>query len=151
MEAKWFFGMVGSKAEFQHYFETEYPYNTLISIHPLELREIAAEAVFFAKKLKVELPDYVKGMSVDPISFSREAIDLGIEPEYSRITILNQEQGTNYKNMVDYMRAIKKVMKPKQDPTVRGPLAVFASEKHEVVAADAITDEEQYLEAVTRG
>src|ERR1035437_6344852 len=51
MEAKWFFGVTGSKNGFEHYLGTEYTYEKLISIHPLELQAIALEALFFGKKL----------------------------------------------------------------------------------------------------
>jgi hypothetical protein len=106
-EAHWFFGVVSNAKEFMEYFESTYTYEKLVCIHPVELRDICKEALEFAKYFKQELPDHVKGMVDDPIAFSQEAIDQGIIPGYSEITLINEEQGTNYHNMVEYLNAIR--------------------------------------------
>jgi hypothetical protein len=147
MEAKWFFGVTGSKNGFEHYLGTEYTYEKLISIHPLELQAIALEALFFGKKLKAELPDYLAGMSTDPVAFSQEAIDQGIIPDWSDVTKLNEEKGTEYRNMYEYISEIQKRIHPVSDELPNDPLLAIASTED----ADAVTDEDSYLKYVLAG
>jgi hypothetical protein len=144
MDAKWFFGVVNSKRAFEHYLETEYNYEKLISIHPVELQEIALEALFFGKKLKVELPDYLVGMSTDPVAFSQEALDRGIVPDWSDVTKLNEQQGTTYRNMFEYVSEIQKRIGPVSDELPNDPLLAMASTED----ADAVTDEDSYVQSI---
>lgn len=106
-EAHWFFGVVSNAKEFMEYFESTYKYERLLGIQPVELREICEEALEFAKYFKQELPSYVAGMAKNPLAFSEEALERGIIPESSEITKINDEQGTNYHNMIEYLNAIR--------------------------------------------
>lgn len=144
MNTKWFYGVVSSKKAFVEYLESTYTYQRLICIHPLELRDIAAEAIFHAKKFNVKLPDYFESMVSNPVAFSEEAINQGIDPEYSEVTRYNEEHGTEYRNMVEYMEDIHKHVKLLRTGDVNDPLTVMASDED-----DAITDEEAYLQSLT--
>lgn len=143
---KWFYGVVSSKAAFVNYIESTYTYQKLICIHPLEMQEIAEEALFHAKRFKVVLPDYFDGMLKDPVAFSQEAIDQGIDPEFSEVTQLNNLNGTAFKNMVEYMEDLHKHIKPLKSESINDPLTVIASS--ESMCDDEIVDEEAYLNSV---
>lgn len=141
--AKWFYGVDESKETFQKYVSTKYTYEKLISIHPVELKDIAEEAVRVAKKLKVELPDYFEAMAEDPMFYAQEALNLGIEPDFSDVTKLNEEKGTSYRNMIEYMQEIRRYVKPAVVRDLSSdPLSVIASED------DAVSDEESYLKSL---
>lgn len=144
MVTKWFYGAVSSKKAFTEYIESTYTYQKLICIHPLELRDIAAEAIFHAKKFNVTLPDYFESMATDPVAFSEEAINQGIDPEYSDVTRYNEEHGTNFRNMIEYMEDLHKNVKLLRTGDVNDQLTVMASEEDQ----DAITDEDAYLQSV---
>ena len=146
---KWFYGVVSDKETFLHFIETDYTYQKLISIHPVELKEIAEEALFHAKKFKVDLPEYFAGMADDPMSYSQQALDQGIEPDYSEITKINEQQGTDYKNMIEYLQEMRKHVKPLvPGKPINDPLTVIAKETAEAGECDAIDDEDAYLKAV---
>lgn len=149
MNAKWFYGVVNSRDAFVSYVESTYTYNKLISIHSLELREIAKEMLFFADKWNVKLPDYIKSMSEDPVSFYEAALDMGIEPDYSEITHINNENGTNFRNMIEYLEHMRKKTPRVPDGDPQDPLVVLASDeiKTEENGLEVVDDEEAYLAA----
>lgn len=144
MKAKWFYGVVNSRDAFVSYLESTYTYNKLISIHPLELRDIANEMLFFADKWGVKLPDYVKSMADDPASFYEAALDLGIEPEDSEITKINAEDGTDFRNMIEYIEVMRKKSPRVSDGEPQDPLSVIAKTEE---GLDVVDDENKYLES----
>jgi hypothetical protein len=144
MQARWFYGVSSDKTKFQDYMSSEYTYEKLISIHPLELREICTEMKFFANKLNVELPDYIDSMIANPVSFYEAALDRNIEPDYSEITKINLEQGTAYRNIYEYLQEIKSNVPSIKPGTPNDPLMVLANED------DTIDDESDYLKSVLK-
>lgn len=144
MQARWFYGVSSDKTKFQDYMSSEYTYEKLISIHPLELREICTEMKFFANKLNVELPDYIDSMIANPVSFYEAALDRNIEPDYSEITKINLEQGTAYRNIYEYLQEIKSNVPSIKPGTPNDPLMVLANED------DTIDDESSYLKSVLK-
>ena len=144
MQARWFYGVSSDKTKFQDYMSSEYTYEKLISIHPLELREICTEMKFFANKLNVELPDYIDSMIANPVSFYAAALDRNIEPDYSEITKINLEQGTAYRNIYEYLQEIKSNVPSIKPGTPNDPLMVLANED------DTIDDESDYLKSVLK-
>lgn len=144
MQARWFYGVSSDKTKFQDYMSSEYTYEKLISIHPLELREICTEMKFFADKLNVELPDYIDSMIANPVSFYEAALERNIEPDYSEITKINLEQGTAYRNIYEYLQEIKSNVPSIKPGTPNDPLMVLANED------DTIDDESSYLKSVLK-
>lgn len=144
MQARWFYGVSSDKTKFQDYMSSEYTYEKLISIHPLELREICTEMKFFADKLNIELPDYIDSMIANPMSFYKEALERNIEPDYSEITKINLEQGTAYRNIYEYLQEIKSNVPSIKPGTPNDPLMVLANED------DTIDDESDYLKSVLK-
>lgn len=144
MQARWFYGVSSDKTKFQDYMSSEYTYEKLISIHPLELREICTEMKFFADKLNVELPDYIDSMITNPVSFYEAALERNIEPDYSEITKINLEQGTAYRNIYEYLQEIKSNVPSIKPGTPNDPLMVLANED------DTIDDESSYLKSVLK-
>lgn len=144
MQARWFYGVSSDKTKFQDYMSSEYTYEKLISIHPLELREICTEMKFFADKLKVALPEYIDSMISNPMSFYKEALERNIEPDYSEITKINLEQGTAYRNIYEYLQEIKSNVPSIKPGTPNDPLMVLANED------DTIDDESDYLKSVLK-
>lgn len=130
MQPKWFWGAVDSRADFEKYVGS-LKYLDLIATHPLELQEMAREALFFADKLKATIPSYWQGMSDNPIVFTEEAISNGLEISDSEITKLNSEKGTEYRNMLEYYASLSEHIKPAVPSTVPDPIAVIASEDDE--------------------
>ena len=143
MTPKWFYGVSTDKEKFLGYIQDSYTYEKLIAIHPVELKEIAEEAIFTARKLHIKLPDYFKGMSENPISFSQDAVDQGLEPDYSEITKINQEQGTDFKNMLEYLENARKYTGTLDEETPNDPLAALASDQ-----SDDIDDVDAYVAGI---
>lgn len=111
-EPHWFYKTVGSGKEFSEYFASVYSYEKLLRIHPVELRDICEEALEFAKYFRIKLPDYVENMAKDPMAFSQQALEQDIIPDFSEITKINREQGTDYRNMLEYLETFNQYLKP---------------------------------------
>jgi hypothetical protein len=80
-------------------------------------------------------------MVKDPNAFSEQALDRGIIPNYSDVTLLNAEQGTNYRNMLEYSEEISKYVKPVSETVHADPLQVIASE-------ECIDDVDNYVQSL---
>lgn len=151
-EAHWFYKTVGSGKEFSEYFASTYSYEKLLRIHPVELKEICEEALDFAKYFRVKLPDYVENMVKDPMAFSQEALDRGIIPGFSEITKINEDQGTDYRNMIEYLDTFNQFLKPIPESAEDPFDATASAEENEVLAdIEDIDDIDAYVSGLTDG
>lgn len=160
-EARWFFG-VNNKTDFLEYALNEYSEENMLQLHPDDMKSIAQEAVDTAKYLDLECPLYLEAMAEDPMPFVEQAFAQGLIPDYHEITLMNQAQGTDYKNNFDYLSRMKGVAQlPLQNRKLeQSPLDAFAKDAaakqavHVIASAtdatdiDDIDDVESYVTSV---
>ena len=150
-EARWFFG-VNNKKDFTAYALNEYSEENMLQLHPDDMKSIAQEAVDTAKYLGLECPLYLAAMAEDPMPFVEQAFAQGLIPDYHEITLMNQAQGTDYKNNFDYLSRMKGIAQlPLQNRKLeQSPLDAFAEDaavKSQTVLGAVDTDDIDDIEA----
>lgn len=151
-EARWFFG-VNNKKDFTAYALNEYSEENMLQLHPDDMKSIAQEAVDTAKYLGLECPLYLAAMAEDPMPFVEQAFAQGLIPDYHEITLMNQAQGTDYKNNFDYLSRMKGIAQlPLQNRKLeQSPLDAFAKDAaiklQTVLGAATDTDDIDDIEA----